>query len=155
GVTAANDTHGLDFALSGLHDIVSYNVAVFDFETDGIRPNNDFSERVFNATTQIRPAASTTFTVELRSSDIEKGDVAMRFDPQAYSLWLRDTELVDWLLLGVRHRTADGTWFGTAIAERADAHVSGIGSFSASSSRRGTSFDLQRVSERGAWSLMW
>src|SRR5690606_33709030 len=65
------------------------------------------------------------------------------------------TELVDSLLLGVRHRTADGTWFGTAIAERADAHVSGIGSFSASSSRRGTSFDLQRVSERGAWSLMW
>src|SRR5690606_27489778 len=155
GVTAAHDTQGIDFAVNGLHDHVSYNIAYFDFETDGFRPNNDFSERVLNALTQIRPTASTTFTVELRSSEIEKGDVAMRFDPQAYSPGLREAELVDSLLLGIRHRTANGTWFGTAIAERADADVSGIGSFAISSVRRGTSFDLQRVSDKGNWSVTW
>src|SRR5690606_36185743 len=109
-VSGGNSTRGFDFTVSRLGDHVSYNVSYLDFVTDGFRPNNDFDERLVSVLTQIRPTAPTTLTAELRSSDIEKGDLALRFDPEAYFPGLREIESVDSFLIGVTHRTARGTW---------------------------------------------
>src|SRR5690606_35058859 len=138
-------TTELDFSVNGLHDRASYNLSIFDFHTDGFRTNNDFDERVVSALLQLRPDASTTVTTELRSSDIRKGDVALRFDPEAYYPSLRESESIESVLLGISRKTARGAWLATAIADRADGEFSGIGIYSQAGTRRGASFDVQYV----------
>lgn len=160
GVAAGRGTRGLDVALNGLRDRVSYNLSVFDFSTEGFRENNDFDQRVVSALTQVRVGEATTLTAELRSSDVEKGDLALRFDPETYSRSFREVESVNYLLVGLRTRTSRGTWLATAIAEEADRGVDGIGPFGQTGptigqigSRRGTALDIQYVTELGAWTI--
>src|SRR5690606_20599102 len=122
GVAAGRSTRGVDVALNGLHDRVSYNISFFDFSTGGFRENNDFDQRVVSALTQVRLGEATTLTTELRTNDVDKGDLALRFDPDLYSPF-REAESVDYLLVGLRTRTRGGTWLATAIAEEADVRV--------------------------------
>jgi len=161
GVGAGRDTRGLDVAVNGLHDRVSYNLSLFDFSTEGFRENNGFDQRVVSALTQFRLGEATTLTAELRSNDVEKGDLALRFDPEMYSRSLREEESVDYLLFGLRTRTRSGTWLATAIAEEADVDVDGIGAFGQTGptfgqtgSRRGTALDVQYVTDLGEWTIV-
>src|SRR5690606_27478136 len=105
------------------------------------------------AITQVRLKGATTLTAELRSSDVEKGDLALRFDPEAYSPSFREIESADYLLIGVRHRASGGTWLATVIAEQADLGFDGLGLFAQTGSRRGTALDIQHVADLGTFSL--
>lgn len=154
-VSASHGTKGIDLTAHGLGDRLSYNVGVFGFETDGFRPNNDFEQLLFDAIVQLRPNAMTTYTIGLRRNDIEKGDLALRFDPSLYFPHLRETEIVDSIRLGVRKRAAKGTWLTSVVAERADKEVVGVlNNFAQEGSRRGSAIDLQYVSEVGRWNLV-
>src|SRR5690606_38109999 len=148
-------TRGMDFAVNGVHDRVSYNVGVFDFRTNGFRPNNDFEQHVVDAIVQARPNARTTYTVELRRNEIEKGDLALRFSPSVFARQVRGIESVVSARLGVRRTPSGGTWRASVIAEQADEDLGGISdTFSQHGRRHGAAVDLQYLTAVGGWNLV-
>lgn len=154
-VAAGNGTRGMDLAINGVHDRISYNVGVFDFRTDGFRPNNDFEQHLFDAIVQARPNARTTYTVELRRNEIEKGDLALRFDPSSFSRLVRENETVDSIRFGLRRTTSGGTWLASVIAEQADEDIRGIfDTFSQRGTLEGAALDLQYITTVGSWNLV-
>ena len=154
-VAAGNGTRGMDLAINGVHDRISYNVGVFSFETDGFRPNNDFEQHLFDAIVQARPNARTTYTVELRRNEIEKGDLALRFDPSSFSRLVREAETVDSVRFGLRRTTSGGTWLASVIAEQADEDIHGIfDTFSQRGTLEGAALDLQYITTIGSWNLV-
>ncbi len=154
-VAAGNDTRGMDLTVNGVHDRVSYNVGVFGFRTDGFRPNNDFEQHTVNAIVQARPNSRTTYTVELRRNDVEKGDLALRFDPSAFARRVREVETVDSARFGVRRTTSGGTWLASLVAEQADEKLDGISdAFFRQANREGAAVDLQYITAVGNWDLV-
>src|SRR5690606_5458837 len=150
-VAAGNDTRGMDLTVNGVHDRISYNVGVFGFRTDGFRPNNDFEQHVVDAIVQARPNARTTYTVELRRSEVDKGDLALRFDPSVFSRHVREIETVDSARLGLRRTTSGGTWLASLIAEQADEDIGGISDmFSQRGNLRGAAVGLQYITAVGS-----
>src|SRR5690606_28759662 len=83
-VSAGYGTRGADVAVSGLHDQVSFSVGHFDFQTEGFRPNNDLTQQVSNGLVQFRLKDGTTLLGEIRTADIDRGDLNLRFDPSSY-----------------------------------------------------------------------
>jgi tetratricopeptide (TPR) repeat protein len=102
-VYGGNDTVGGDIVLSGLSDRWSYSLGAFHFETDGFRENNDFRQDVLNAFVQFRPTFKTSFQAEIRTTETEKGDLALLFDPADFIPVLRQEDQVDSARLGFRH----------------------------------------------------
>lgn len=102
-VSGGNDTAGGDIVLSGLLDRWSYSVGAFHFETDGFRENNDLDQDIVNAFVQFRPSVKTSVQAEIRSTDTEKGDLPLFFDPDNFFSSLRQDEKVDSARFGFRH----------------------------------------------------
>jgi tetratricopeptide (TPR) repeat protein len=103
GVAGGNGTLGDDIALYGVTDRWSYSLGQFHFGTDGFRENNDLTQDIFNAFVQFRPSFKTSLQAEIRHTDTEKGDLALRFDPEDYSADLRLSEKVDSVRFGLKH----------------------------------------------------
>jgi tetratricopeptide (TPR) repeat protein len=150
GAAGGNGTSGTEVAVAGLHDQVSYGFGQYRFESDGFRTNNDRDERVANAFVQIRPALDTNLQIELRSTRNTHGDLALAFDPSAYSPLARLHDSSDSLRFGARHNlAAHDSLLASVIHERAAGHVT-VGDTYAFSSQGSTSgIDLQLIHDAG------
>jgi len=154
GVTGSNGTLGDDIVFSGVHDKLSYSVGQFHFETDGFRENNDFKQDVANAFVQYRVSPKTTVLAEVRSSKVDKGDLELLFNPDAYSPTLRQTEDVDSVHVGARHVTNDRLeWLGALTYQDATATLSVPGAIDAATTIDGYGLDLQNLYRVGTWRL--
>jgi Tfp pilus assembly protein PilF len=103
GVVGGNDTLGDDLVFSGVYGKGSFSIGQFHYETDGFRENNDQEKDIYNlfAQTSLSPKAS--IQVEFRSSETEKGDLPLRFDPDNFIPTLRQDERIDSVRLGFHH----------------------------------------------------
>ncbi|HEX7081243.1 MAG TPA: TonB-dependent receptor [Gammaproteobacteria bacterium] len=154
GTGAGNGTKGADVAIAGLHDRVSYSVGRFDFETDGFRPNNDFDQRVTNALVQFRPAPETSIFTELRSTEIEKGDLELLFDPESFDEEQRVFENVDSVRIGSRHRLSERqVLLGALIHEKVSGTLDLQADRSAAIEREGYSVDVRHFLRLDRWQL--
>ena len=154
GVTGSNGTLGDDIVFSGVHDKLSYSVGQFHFETDGFRENNDFKQDVANVFVQYRLSAETTVLAEVRSSKVDKGDLELLFNPDAYSPTLRQTEDVDSVHVGARHITNDRLeWLGALTYEDATLTLSIPQAVDFGTAIDGYGLDLQNLYRVGAWRL--
>lgn len=153
-VTANNGTHGFDFTVAGLNDRLSYNVGHFDLQTDGFRTNNDLSQQVTSALVQFRPAAETSVFTELRASRIEKGDLQLLFDPDAFHDRVRQNESLDSLRAGLRHDLpGNGTLVAAIVADRIGSTAEIDDTFMLSSDRRAHALDAQYLYSGDRWHL--
>ena len=94
-VVGGNDTFGDNLIHSAVYNNWSYSIGQYHYETDGFRNNNDQDQDVFNLFVQNAVSFKTSVQGEIRISDIDQGDVPLRFDPDNFSEAVRrdlDTE---------------------------------------------------------------
>jgi tetratricopeptide (TPR) repeat protein len=84
GLFGSHGTWGDDLILSGLRDRLSYSIGQFHYETEGLRPNNDFRHDIHNAFVQWSLSPKASAQVELRYRETESGDIELRFDPNNF-----------------------------------------------------------------------
>jgi tetratricopeptide (TPR) repeat protein len=106
GVAGSNSTYGDEVVFSGIWNQLSYSLGQFHYETRGFRANNDLTQDIYNVFAQVSLTHKTSLQAEFRSTDVEKGDLALRFNPQNFSRRLRQEERIDSFRLGLRHAFA-------------------------------------------------
>jgi len=109
GIVGDHSTASDNVIHSAVFRRLSYSVGQFHYETDGIRPNNDVKEDIYNAFVQgsITPATSVHF--EARSTDVDLGDRRMLFDPQNFLPRLRNPFDTKSIRVGARQTIAPGS----------------------------------------------
>jgi Flp pilus assembly protein TadD len=90
GIRGSNDAWGDEVTQFGLWGPLSYSLGQLHFETDGVRPNNDFELDVYNAFAQAAISPEASVQLELRHEETESGDVLLHFDPDAELLFDRE-----------------------------------------------------------------
>lgn len=103
GMVGGNNTWGDQVVFSGIAGLLSYSVGQFRFKTDGFRDNNDQEHDIHNAFIQVSLSPTTSVQTELRVTDLEKGDLPLRFDPENFNPELRQEEKTRSVRLGFHH----------------------------------------------------
>jgi tetratricopeptide (TPR) repeat protein len=153
-VGGTNGTLGEELVLAGLHDRLSYTFGHSDFETEGFRANNDLDQRVTNALVQYRPTYGTSLQAELRSTEIESGDLLMRFDQANFNPRVRQGEQVDSVRLGVRHElSARSTLLASIIYQDLWSELDNSPAFYFAADGRGTTTDVRHIVSGARWSV--
>ncbi|WP_231716232.1 tetratricopeptide repeat protein [Desulfosarcina alkanivorans] len=89
GVAGSNSTWGDEIVQSGVSGRFSYSLGQFHHETDGFRENNDRNTNLYNAFTQVSLTPEASLLAEYRLSDSERGDLSLRFEPEAFDTFYR------------------------------------------------------------------
>jgi tetratricopeptide (TPR) repeat protein len=154
GLVAGNDTRSHELTVSGIEDRFSFSLGQFDFETDGLRENNDIDTRVRNIFVQGKLAASTNLLAEIRSTDTEKGDLGFLFDPGNFNSLLRQSDEVDALHLGFHHAWNERSEFlGTAQYYDGDSTTTIGPTLSFGAGFEGYSYELQSHHALRRWHI--
>ena len=103
GVAGGNSTLGNELVFSGVQGNVSFSIGQYHYETDGFRTNNDQKQDIYNVFAQVSLSNETSIQAEFRSTDIKKGDLELRFNPENFSPNLRQDEETKSFRLGMRH----------------------------------------------------
>jgi tetratricopeptide (TPR) repeat protein len=106
GVFGGNGTLGNDFVHSGVWGRISYSLGQFYYESDGFRTNNDLQQEIYNVFAQASLTYKTSLQAEFRSIHLERGDLALRFDPNLFLPTLRQQEDIHSVRVGLRHAVA-------------------------------------------------
>lgn len=85
-------TAGEQAFVSGLVDRSAYSFGQYHYETDGLRPNNDYRRDIYTAFAQVAATPSLRLQAEVRSDHSRQGDLSTRFDPDDFSRNLRDEQ---------------------------------------------------------------
>ena len=91
-ITAAggnNDTRTGETVVSGLYDRLSLSAGAYYYDTDGFRDNNDLKHEIQNVYGQVVIAPEFNLQVEFENRDTERGDLAMKFDPDDFDPTLK------------------------------------------------------------------
>lgn len=85
GITGSDNTDGYELmaSASSARGILSYGR--FDFESDGVRVNNDSDQTVQTLFGQYRVTAALSILAEYRDKNAEFGDMRLRFDAAQFS----------------------------------------------------------------------
>jgi Flp pilus assembly protein TadD len=108
-IGGSNDSLGNDLVVSGLHDLFSYSIGQYHYETEGWRDNNDLDQDIYNAFLQASLSPDTSIQFEYQRQEFESGDLAFRFDPTDFSAIQRNEEENDIGRIGFHHHFASGT----------------------------------------------
>jgi len=103
GVAGGNSIIGDEFIQSGLQGRFSYSLGQFHYETDGFRKNNDQDQNIYNAFAQVAMSHKTSVQAEYRYTDINAGDLSLKFEPTEFSTTLRQKSINRTLRLGLHH----------------------------------------------------
>ena len=94
---------GDEVVLSGVWNRVSFSAGQFHYQTDGFRENADQNRNLYNLFVQVGLSPSTSVQGELRSSELDRGDLLLRFDPSAFYPMRRQSEDLDSARFGAHH----------------------------------------------------
>ena len=90
--------------VSGIVDRVSFSVGQFHYETDGIRPNNDLRQNIYNGFLQVSLSPKTSVLFEARASTRTNGDRRLLFTPETFQTQVREETDLRSFRLGVRQK---------------------------------------------------
>ena len=99
----AEGVAGDEVVLSGVWDRVSLSAGQFHYQTDGFRENADQNRDLYNLFVQASLSPSTSVQGELRSSELDRGDLLLRFDPGLFYPMRRRGEDLDSARFGAHH----------------------------------------------------
>jgi tetratricopeptide (TPR) repeat protein len=103
GVAGGNEVLGDDVTVSGVWDRLSFSVGQFHYRTRGFRENNDQKHNIANGFGQIALSSTTSVQAEVRLTDVNKGDLELRFDPENFNPDLRQEQDANSVRLGIHH----------------------------------------------------
>ncbi len=103
GVMGGNNIYGEELVHSAVWDNISYSVGQFHYETDGFRKNNDLDLDIYNAFLQTSLSHKTSVQFEYRYKETKNGDLAIRFDPDEFSLTWRENSSYHTVRAGMHH----------------------------------------------------
>jgi tetratricopeptide (TPR) repeat protein len=103
GVAGEQKTTGDELVFSGIHGPVSFSMGQFHYETDGFRENNDLEQDIYNVFYQISATQDTGLQAEFRTTDSEKGDRTLNFNPDDFFTEQREQEQTRSMRLGLSH----------------------------------------------------
>jgi tetratricopeptide (TPR) repeat protein len=103
GVAGGNSILGDELIQSGLQGRFSYSLGQFYYETDGFRKNNDQDQNIYNAFAQAALSHKTSIQAEYRYTDLDAGDLLLKFRPTEFSNSLRQESINRTLRLGLHH----------------------------------------------------
>jgi len=79
-----NGTVSDELVVSGIYDRLSFSLGQFHSETDGFRDNNDEENNLYNVFTQFAVTPRLNVQAEYRHRESQRGDLALRFDPEVF-----------------------------------------------------------------------
>jgi tetratricopeptide (TPR) repeat protein len=103
GIAGEHDTYGDEIVQSGLWGKFSYSLGQFYYQTDGWRENNDLKNNIYDVFGQYSLSERTSVQAELRSTEVKKGDLTLRFFPDDFLPNLRDETKTKSVRLGFHH----------------------------------------------------
>ncbi len=103
GVSGNQATQGDDVAVSAMSNPFALSAGQLHFETDGYRKNADLMQDVNYIFGQWALAPTTNLQVESRHSELDRGDVALRFGVDNFRPDFRRNREEDTLRLGLRY----------------------------------------------------
>ena len=103
GVVGENRTRGEEIVVSALKGKTSISAGQYHYESVGFRENNDIDQDIYNLFTQLRLSHKTSIQAEYRYSEVENGDMPLRFDIDDFSDTLRQKERNESIRLGFNH----------------------------------------------------
>jgi Tfp pilus assembly protein PilF len=86
-VTAGIGNNGTltgEAVVSGLYDRLSLSAGGYYYDTDGFRDNNDLNHKIYNLYGQVAITPAVNVQVEFGNRDTDRGDLAMKFDPDDF-----------------------------------------------------------------------
>ncbi len=86
GVAGSNDTLGGELTAAGIYKKLSFSLGRFYSKTDGFRDNNDDKNTLYNVFAQFAATSRLNLQVEYRHRDTQRGDLALKFDPEVFDL---------------------------------------------------------------------
>ena len=109
GVLGQQGTLGEEIVQSGVVGGFSYSLGQFHYQTDGFRKNNDLEQNLYDVFGQMSLSYQTSIQAEFRSTDVDKGDLQLRFFPNDFSPNLRDETEKDSFRVGLHHAFSPGS----------------------------------------------
>jgi tetratricopeptide (TPR) repeat protein len=103
GLAGENSTYSGEGVLSGIYKNFAFSLGGFHFQTDGWRTNADQRDAIANAFLQLELSPQTSFQVEYRYRNKEKGDLDQRFFQDNFFPGARNREERNTVRLGARH----------------------------------------------------
>jgi tetratricopeptide (TPR) repeat protein len=97
GVAGENSTYGGEGVIAGIYKKVSFSAGYSHFQTDGVRENNDQTDKIADALVQVELSPTTSIQAEFRHREVDRGDTQTRFLPEDISRtarFERDSKLV-------------------------------------------------------------
>lgn len=95
-------TWGDEVLLSSIHGPASFSVGQFHYESDGARENADQEQDSAVAFGQWAITPATNLQIEARTTEIERGDLVMRIDPDNFAPDQREKFDEDIIRIGLR-----------------------------------------------------
>ncbi len=106
GIFGGNGTFGDELVHSGVIRNLSYSLGQFHYETLGFRKNSDLTHDIYDAFAQVSLGSATSVQTEFRSSEFERGDLVLRFDPTNVIPDIRQQDQIDSVRVGFRQLLA-------------------------------------------------
>ncbi|VAW84366.1 FIG00860065: hypothetical protein [hydrothermal vent metagenome] len=145
GVVGSNDTLGGELTASGIYNRASFSLGRFYSKTDGFRDNNDDKNILYNAFAQFAVTPRLNLQVEYRRRDTQRGDLALRFEPERFDPFVRtdieqkDIRVGGHFVLSPRSRIVANV----TDVERDERFQQPIGLIESDSNRQGYQAELQ------------
>lgn len=103
GLAGENGTLSEEVVQSGVVGRASYSLGQYHYQTDGIRPNNDLNNNIYDAFGQVSLSAKTSIQAEYRNRNTSFGDLGIRFDPANFDGTRREQLDVEEERFGLHH----------------------------------------------------
>jgi tetratricopeptide (TPR) repeat protein len=104
GIVGQQGTRADNVIVSGLYDRLSFSAGQFHYQTDGIRSNNDARLDIYNVFLQSEITRSTSAQVEIRGTEVDKGDTRLLFDQTNFLSAVRNPIETTTVRIGGRQR---------------------------------------------------
>ena len=104
GIVGQQGTRADNVIVSGLYDRLSFSAGQFHYQTDGIRPNNDARQDIYDVFLQSEITRSTSAQIEVRGTDTNAGDTRFLFDRTNFLPAVRNPIETTTVRLGGRQR---------------------------------------------------
>ncbi|KAA3622220.1 MAG: TonB-dependent receptor, partial [Proteobacteria bacterium] len=154
GIVGENGTRGDEILVSGIDGKGSYSLGQFHFETDGMRANADQDQDSLVAFGQWAATPGTNIQFDARTTEIERGDLVMRIDPDNFFPTLREDLNEDVMRLGFRHEFEPGSdLIGSWWHQEFDTSLAFGGGSEAAAELEGDQVELQKLNRFGRSTL--
>ncbi|MGB8335819.1 MAG: FecR domain-containing protein [Desulfobacterales bacterium] len=103
GLVGSDSTWGAEGVVSGIYDKLSLSAGYTYFDTDGWRESADQKDSIADVFAQYEFSNKTSLQAEYRYRDTQKGDLALRFDPDDFYPDFKENNEKSSIRFGLRH----------------------------------------------------